>query len=87
MDPFSRKIVGWAMAPTMPIELVAAALRVVVQQRKPAPGLLLQSDRGSQYAGLEYQALLDQHGIRRSMSRNGNCWDTQSMIALNACRI
>jgi putative transposase len=76
MDLFSRKIIGWAMAPTMPTELVASALRRAVQQRKPAPGLLLHSDRGSQYASLEYQALLDQHGIRCSMSRKGNCWDT-----------
>jgi putative transposase len=44
---------------------------MAVQQREPAPGLLLHSDRGSQYAGLEYQALLDQHGIRYSMSRKG----------------
>ena len=79
MDLFSRKIVGWAMAPTMPTELVASALRRAMQQRKPAPGLLLHSDRGSQYASLEYQALLDQHGIRCSMSRKGNCWDNAVM--------
>lgn len=79
MDLFSRKIVGWAMAPTMPTELVAAALRMALQQRKPPPGLLLHSDRGSQYASLEYQALLGQHGIRCSMSRRGNCWDNAVM--------
>jgi putative transposase len=79
MDLFSRKIVGWAMAPTMPTELVAAALRMALQQRKPAPGLLLHSDRGSQYASLDYQALLGQHGIRCSMSRRGNCWDNAVM--------
>jgi putative transposase len=79
MDLFSRKIVGWAMAPTMPTELVAAALRMALQQRKPPPGLLLHSDRGSQYASLDYQALLGQHGIRCSMSRKGNCWDNAVM--------
>jgi putative transposase len=79
MDLFSRKIVGWAMAPTMPTELVAAALRMALQQRKPPPGLLLHSDRGSQYASLEYQALLGQHAIRCSMSRKGNCWDNSVM--------
>lgn len=47
MELFSRKIVGWAMAPTMPTELVAAALRMALQQHKPPPGLLLHSDRGS----------------------------------------
>jgi putative transposase len=79
MDLFSRKIIGWAMAPTMPTELVAAALRMAVQQRRPAPGLLLHSDRGSQYASLQYQTLLGQHGIRCSMSRKGNCWDNAVM--------
>jgi putative transposase len=80
MDLFSRKIIGWAMAPTMPTELVAQALRMALQQRRPPPGLLLHSDRGSQYASHEYQALLSQHTIRCSMSRKGNCWDTQSMM-------
>jgi transposase InsO family protein len=42
-----------------------------IWQRKPAPGLLLHSDRGSQYASLEYQSLLDQHGIRCSMMSQG----------------
>lgn len=84
MDLFSRKIVGWAMAPTMPTELVAAALRMALQQRKPPPELLLHSDRGSQYASQDYQTLLDQHDIVCSMSRKGNCWDTQSTMVLNA---
>lgn len=79
MDLFSRMIVGWTMAPSMPTELVAAALRMAVQQRKPPPGLLLHSDRGSQYASLEYRALLDRHGIVCSMSRRGNCWDNAVM--------
>ena len=79
MDLFSRKIVGWATAPVMPAKLVASALRMAIQQRRPAPGLLLHSDRGSQYASLEYQSLLDQHGIRCSMSRKGNCWDNAVM--------
>jgi putative transposase len=79
MDLFSRKIVGWAMAPSMPTELVAAALRMAIQQRRPPVGLLLHSDRGSQYASLEYQALLGRHGIVCSMSRRANCWDNSVM--------
>ena len=63
----------------MPAELGASALRMAIQARKPAPGLLLHSDRGSQYASLEYQSLLDQHSIRCSMSRKGNCWDNAVM--------
>ncbi len=79
MDLYSRKIVGWASAATMPTELVAAALNMAIQQRRPAPGLILHSDQGSQYASQAYQALLTQYGIRCSMSRKGNCWDNAVM--------
>src|SRR5690606_29049058 len=79
MDLYSRKIVGWAMAPAMPAELVVAALQMAVQQRRPEPGLILHSDRGSQYASETYQTLLTQYGIRCSMSRKGNCWDNAVM--------
>lgn len=75
LDLFSRKVVGWAMAPSMPAELVCAALRMAIQQRQPAPGLIVHSDRGSQYASAQYQALLTEHGFVCSMSRTGNCWD------------
>jgi putative transposase len=81
LDLYSRKIVGWAMAPTMPAALVVSALAQALQQRRPAPGLVLHSDRGSQYASDEYQALLKQNHVVCSMSRKGNCWDTQSKIA------
>lgn len=79
MDLHSRKIIGWAMSPTMPAELVCRALRMALGQRQPTAGLILHSDRGSQYASYEYQALLNQHGIICSMSRKGNCWDNAVM--------
>jgi putative transposase len=75
IDLFSRKVVGWAMAPSMPASLVCEALRMAIQQRRPAVGLVVHSDRGSQYASAEYQALLTSHGFVCSMSRKGNCWD------------
>ncbi len=70
------------MAPTMPAGLVMSALTMALQQRRPAPGLVLHSDRGSQYASDEYQALLTQHHVVGSMSRKGNCWDTHSKMPL-----
>src|SRR5207302_1735705 len=51
------------------------ALEAALGQRTPPPGLLHHSDRGSQYASGDYQALLDAHGLVGSMSRRGNCWD------------
>jgi transposase InsO family protein len=79
MDLFSRKIVGWAMASHMQTSLVSNALQMALQQRKPPRGLLLHSDRGSQYASDDYQKLLKAHGIVCSMSRKGNCWDNAPM--------
>jgi transposase InsO family protein len=79
MDLFSRKIVGWAMAPSMPAELVCSALNLAIVSRQPAAGLLVHSDRGSQYASQAHTALLERHGLVCSMSRKGNCWDNAVM--------
>lgn len=78
MDLFSRRIIGWAMSDRMTKALVIRALKRAFQTQTPTPGLIHHSDRGSQYAALDYQALLRAHGIRTSMSRKGNCYD-------NAC--
>lgn len=79
LDLFSRKVVGWSMAPSMPAELVCAALQLAIAQRQPSPGLLVHSDRGSQYASASHRALLARHGLEASMSRKGNCWDNAVM--------
>lgn len=79
MDLYSRKIIGWAMAPSMPAELVCRALRMAIHVRKPAAGLIMHSDRGSQYASEAYQNVLKQHAMLCSMSRKGNCWDNAVM--------
>jgi putative transposase len=79
LDLYSRKVVGWAMAPTMPADLVCTALQMALCQRQPVPGLIVHSDRGSQYASQEYQNLLGRHGLIGSMSRKGNCWDNAVM--------
>lgn len=75
LDLHSRKVVGWAMAPNMHAELVCTALQLAIAQRQPAPGLIVHSDRGSQYASALHQALLGRHGLVGSMSRKGNCRD------------
>ena len=75
LDLASRRVIGWAMQPTLDLELALRALRMALGARRPAPGLLHHSDRGTQYAAREYQALLAEHGMVASMSRKGNCWD------------
>lgn len=79
IDLFSRKIIGWAMAPNMPAELVCNALQMAIAVRQPLPGLIVHSDRGSQYASDDHSSLLDRHGLVASMSRKGNCWDNAVM--------
>lgn len=79
LDLFSRKVVGWAAAPDMPARLVCDALDMALGQRRPPPGLVVHSDRGSQYASHEYRALLERHALTGSMSRKGNCWDNAVM--------
>ena len=55
------------------------ALSMAISVRQPAPGLLVHSDRGSQYASAEHRQLLENHGLVLSMSRKGNCWDNAVM--------
>jgi transposase InsO family protein len=79
MDLAFRGIVGWAMADRIDRTLVGDALIAALTRRRPAPGLIHHSDRGSQYASADYQALLTQQGLITSMSRKGNCWDNAPM--------
>jgi len=75
IDLYSRQVVGWSMAEHMRAKLVNDALMMAVWKRKPDKALLWHTDRGSQYTSESHRALLNQQGIRQSMSRKGNCWD------------
>lgn len=79
LDLFGRRVVGWSMAATLERTLVLAALRQALEGRQPPAGLIHHSDRGSQYASGDYQALLASAGLTPSMSRKGNCWDNAPM--------
>jgi transposase InsO family protein len=75
LDLGSRRCVGWAMRDTMEVDLVLSALRMACDARRPAPGLIFHSDRGSQYASGEYREELTTHGMKTSMSGKGDCYD------------
>jgi putative transposase len=75
LDLCSRAVVGWSMADHMRAELVNQALAMAICQRQPEAGLIMHTDRGSQYGADSYRQLLRQYGIEPSMSRKGNCWD------------
>jgi putative transposase len=75
LDAWSRRVVGYAISLHMGEQLTVAALRAALADRRPAPGCIHHSDRGSQYAATGYRSLLEQHGLVGSMSRRGNPYD------------
>jgi putative transposase len=79
MDLYSRKIVGWTLALTMAESLVLSTLQQAIRQRQPVPGLIHHTDRGGQYAGSDYRAVLARAQMRQSMSRAGDCYDNAFM--------
>ena len=78
VDLYSRLVVGWAMNERMTTPLICDALQMALWQRKRPQGVIVHSDRGSQYCSHDYQALLKKHKLICSMSAKGNCYD-------NAC--
>ena len=75
MDAYSRRVIGWELNRTMEDDLTLSALRMALSRRMVEPGLVHHSDRGSQYASIDYRQLLKENGIEISMSRKGNPWD------------
>lgn len=75
IDLASRRVVGFAVADHMKAELVCQAFRMAVGGRRPGPGLIFHSDRGSQYTSAAYRQLLEEHGVQQSFSRPRQCWD------------
>ena len=75
LDLFSRRVVGWAASCTNDRALALDALNRSLSARRPPPGLVHHSDRGSPYASEDYRRALEERGIVPSMSRTGDCWD------------
>ncbi|WP_437607919.1 IS3 family transposase [Sorangium sp. So ce834] len=75
LDLFSRRVVGWAASAFDDRALALTALAFALGTRRPAPGLVHHSDRGSPYASDDYRLVLGAHGLIPSMSRAGDCWD------------
>jgi putative transposase len=53
-------------------DLIMQSLFGAVSAKRPEPGLIHHSDRGSQYCSHEYGKILNQFGMKTSMSRKGN---------------
>uniref|UniRef100_UPI0015A361EB DDE-type integrase/transposase/recombinase n=1 Tax=Desulforhopalus singaporensis TaxID=91360 RepID=UPI0015A361EB len=79
---FSRKIVGWSLNKRMTRQLVINALQTAIWHRLPSSGQIFHSDRGSQYCSIDFQRLLRKNKMKSSMSRRGDCWDTQFIMSM-----
>jgi len=75
IDAFSRRVIGWALERTLEDDLSLAALRMALEARQPSPGWMHHSDRGSQYASVDYTELLKSHGCQISMSHKASPWE------------
>ena len=75
IDLATRQVVGWAMADHMRAELVCDAMAMAIAARRPKPGTIFHSDRGTQYTSAEFTALLGDNEMLRSLSRPRQCWD------------
>ncbi len=75
LDLYSRRIIGWAADKHQSSLLAQKALQRAIDDRNPEKGLIVHSDRGSQFACYAYQRFLAQYGYVASMNRQGNCWD------------
>lgn len=79
LDLCTKTAVGWSMGSSLEKRLVIDALGMAYLRRRPSEGLLHHSDRGCQYASMEYRDLAEEYGMQMSMSRKGNCWDNAPM--------
>lgn len=75
IDLWSRRVVGWSFSDSLATELVAAATKMAISDRRPDPGCIFHSDRGCQYASGEFRSFAAANGLVQSMSRKGCCYD------------
>ena len=74
-DIYTKELVGYAINKRMTADLVCNALNMAIRNKKPNKGLIVHSDRGSQYCSHDYRNLIEHHKFKGSMSRKGNCYD------------
>jgi putative transposase len=75
LDTYSRRVVGWSMANNLKTDLVLDALNMAIYNRRPAPGLIHHSDRGSQYTSVEFGSRLREEGLLPSMGSVADAYD------------
>jgi putative transposase len=89
LDAWSRRVIGWAMAPHLRTELVLDALNMAVTQRRP-PRVIHHSDQGCQYTSLAFGRRCQEAGIRPSRGSVGDADDNalcESFFATLECEL
>ena len=71
LDQYSRRLLAWRLGSMRDSKLTWAAVEAALQRRRPAPGLIFHSDRGSEFLGTSFGQSLAQHGVRQSTTRGG----------------
>ena len=74
-DLCNKQVVGYSLSERMTADLVCNALSMAIRNHKPSQGLIVHSDRGSQYCSHEYRNMVEQYGFKGSMSKRGDCFD------------
>ena len=74
-DLYTKELVGYAINKRMTADLVCHALNMAIKNKRPSQGLIVHSDRGSQYCSHAYHKIIKQHNFKGSMSGKGNCFD------------
>jgi len=80
---YSRRVIGWAISERMTAALVCDALMMALWRRRMPKGVIVHSDRGSQYCSAAYQKLFRKHQLIGSMSKKGDCYDNAAMESWN----
>jgi transposase InsO family protein len=72
MDQYSRRVLAWRLSRTPDAQLTRATLAAAVRRRRPRPGLIFHSDRGSEYAAARFRDRLLSLRILQSTTRGGS---------------
>jgi transposase InsO family protein len=83
LELYSRRVLGWSIAERMTATLVCDALTMALWRRRMPKGVIVHSDRGSQYCSAAYQKLFNKHQLICSMSKKGDCYDNAAMESWN----
>lgn len=79
LDLYTRKVIGWHFSKVRDAALVSEALMMALEDYTPTEQTIFHSDQGIEFVNKTYRALLNEQGLKVSISRKGHCWDNATM--------